>query len=104
MSAALDDQEYFRKNISRVIEVREWFSREAGPWGIGSSLPKQILFFLNPRGRGGELNFFRALFDRKILTRHYDEEGLRDGVRMTIGTREEMACALQVLKEILPIL
>jgi histidinol-phosphate aminotransferase len=104
VAAALHDQEYFRKNISRIIEVREWFRKEATALGY-RIIPSQANFvFPQPPQKGRGVKFFQTLFDRKILTRHYDEEGLRDGVRMTIGTREEMVCALQVLKEILPIL
>ena len=33
VSAALDDQEYFWENISKVVEVREWFSKEARALG-----------------------------------------------------------------------
>jgi histidinol-phosphate aminotransferase len=102
--AALQDQEYFRKNISRIVEVREWFTKEAMDLGY-RIIPSQANFvFPQPPQKGRGVKFYQTLFDRKILTRHYDEEGLRDGVRMTIGTREEMACALQALKEILPIL
>ena len=36
------------------------------------------------------MKFHELLLDRKILTRYYDGDGLRDGVRMTIGNREEM--------------
>jgi histidinol-phosphate aminotransferase len=60
--------------------------------------------FPRPPQKGRGVQFFQALFDRKILTRHYDEEGLRDGVRMTIGTREEMEITLQVMSEIRKIL
>ncbi len=103
VSAALDDQEYFRKNISRVVEVREWFSKEARALGY-RIIPSQGNFvFPRPLRKGRGAWFYQALFDRKILTRHYDEDGLRDGVRMTIGTREDMAFALQALKEILPL-
>ena len=104
VSAALDDQEYFRKNISRIIETREWFTKEVKALGY-RIIPSQANFvFPQPPQKGRGVKFYQSLFDRKILTRHYDEEGLRDGVRMTIGTREEMSCALQVLKEILAII
>jgi histidinol-phosphate aminotransferase len=103
-SAALEDQDYFQKNISRVVETREWFSREARALGY-RVLPSQANFlFPQPPGKGRGVNFFQALFDRKILTRYYDEEGLRDGVRMTIGTREDMETAFQVMKDILKVL
>jgi histidinol-phosphate aminotransferase len=101
VSAALDDQEYFWKNISRVVEVREWFTKEARALGY-RILPSQGNFvFPRPPQKGKGIKFYQALFDRGVLTRHYDEEGLRDGVRMTIGTREDMEAALQVMKEII---
>jgi histidinol-phosphate aminotransferase len=104
VSAALEDQDYFRKNISRVVETRDWFTREARALGY-RILPSQGNFvFPQPPQKGRGIQFFQALFDRKILTRHYDEEGLRDGVRMTIGTREEMEITLQVMDEIRKIL
>jgi histidinol-phosphate aminotransferase len=104
VAAALHDQEYFRKNILRIVEVREWFTQEAKALGY-RIIPSQANFvFPQPPQKGRGVKFYEALFERKILTRHYDEEGIRDGVRMTIGTREEMASALQVLKEILPTL
>jgi len=104
VSAALDDQEYFWKNISKVVETREWFSREARALGY-RILPSQGNFvFPQPAQKGKGIKFYQALFERRVLTRYYDEEGLRDGVRMTIGTREDMEAALRVMKEIRNIL
>jgi len=101
VSAALEDQDYFRKNISRVVETRGWFTQEAQALGY-RIIPSQGNFlFPQPPEKGRGIKFFQTLFDRKILTRHYDEEGLRDGVRMTIGTREEMEITLQVMNDIL---
>ncbi len=101
-AAALEDQPYFRKNISRIIEAREKTAREAAVLGYGI-IPSQANFiFPRPPQRGRGAEFYRALFEYKILTRHYDEPGLRDGVRMTIGTPEEMEQALDVMKKILP--
>ncbi len=103
VSAALDDQEYFRKNISRIVETREWFAREASALGY-RIIPSQANFvFPQPPQKGRGIKFYHTLFEKKILTRYYDEEGLRDGVRMTIGTPEDMSLALQVMKEILPL-
>jgi len=104
VSAALEDQDYFRRNISRIVETRDWFTREARALGY-RIIPSQGNFvFPRPPQKGRGVQFFQALFDRKILTRHYDEEGLCDGVRMTIGTREEMEITLQVMNKILKIL
>ena len=90
VSAALEDQEYFRKNIFTTIQAREWFSREASALGY-RIIPSQANFvFPQPPQKGRGVRFYQTLFEQKVLTRYYDEEGLRDGVRMTIGTPEEM--------------
>jgi histidinol-phosphate aminotransferase len=103
VAAALQDPEYFRKNIQQIIETRDWISKEAVALGY-RIIPSQANFiFPQPPQKGRGVKFYEALFNRKVLTRYYDEEGLRDGVRMTIGTREEMIATLRVLKEILPL-
>jgi histidinol-phosphate aminotransferase len=102
VTAALQDREYFQRNTQQVIATREWITKEATALGY-RIIPSQANFiFLQPpqKGRGGK--FYEALSARKILTRYYDDEGLQDGVRMTIGTRQEMDEVLRVLKEILP--
>jgi len=100
--AALEDQEYFRQNLSKIIEVREWFSREINALGY-RVIPSQANFiFPQPPQKGRGVKFYEALLAHKVLTRYYDEEGLRDGVRMTIGTKAEMVQVLRVMQEILP--
>lgn len=101
VAAALDDQEHFRKNISRIVETREWLCREARVLGYRILPSLGNFIFPQPPEKGRGIQFFHALFDRKVLTRYYDEEGLRDGVRMSIGTREDMETALQIMGDLL---
>jgi histidinol-phosphate aminotransferase len=101
-AAALEDQVYLRKNISQIVKTREWFSNEAVALGY-RIIPSQANFiFLQPPEKGRGAEFYKALLEKRVLTRHYDEEGLRDGVRVTIGRQDEMAEVLGVMKEILP--
>jgi histidinol-phosphate aminotransferase len=101
-AAALEDQEYFREKIRLVINTREWFFNEAKALRYRMIPSHANFLFPQPPQKGRGKAFFEALFRRKILTRYYDEEGLRDGVRLTIGTREEMERVLGVFREILP--
>ena len=102
VAAALEDQETLRRQISQIRETRGWFSRESKSLGY-RIIPSQANFiFLQPPQKGRGIKFYEALFARKILARYYDEPGLQDGVRLTIGKREEMERVLQVLKELLP--
>jgi len=102
VAAALDDREYFYRTISQIVETREWLTQEARAIGY-RIIPSQANFiFPRPSREGEGVKFYEALFSRGVLTRYYDQEGIRDGVRMTIGKREEMLAVLQVMKEILP--
>lgn len=99
--AALSDREYFQRNISRIVATREWFSQEARKLGY-SVIPSQANFVFPQPPRPGEgFSFYQALFEKKILTRYYGSEGLLDGVRMTIGTQEEMEITLRVMSELI---
>jgi histidinol-phosphate aminotransferase len=102
VAAALQDQEYLQRNIREIIGIREWFTK-----GIISLdyrvIPSQGNFiFPQPPQKGRGKKFYEFLLERKILTRYYDVEGLRDGVRMTIGTEEEMKAILQALRDLPP--
>ena len=102
VAAALEDQEYFREKIREVVDTRDWFFGEAKALGYRMVSSRANFLFPQPPRKGRGKTFFEALFRRKILTRYYDEEELRDGVRLTIGTREEMEKVLKVFREILP--
>jgi len=102
VAAALEDQKYFREKIRQVVNTREWFFAEAKTMGYRIVPSRANFLFPQPPQKGRGKSFFEALLRRKILARYYDEEGLRDGVRLTIGTREEMERVLQVFREILP--
>ncbi|MBU1208006.1 MAG: histidinol-phosphate transaminase [Proteobacteria bacterium] len=104
VSAALDDQEYFRKNIAQIVATRDWFTKEAKGLGYRIISSQGNFIFPQPPQKGKGNRFFQSLFDRKILTRHYDEEGLRDGVRMSIGSPKDMEITLQVMKDVLKVL
>jgi histidinol-phosphate aminotransferase len=102
VAAALEDQGYFQNSIRNIVKTREWFFQEATALGY-RIIPSQANFiFPQPPQKGRGKAFYRALFERRILTRYYDEEGLRDGVRLTIGTPKEMEQVLKVFREILP--
>ena len=42
---------------------------------------------------------YRALRDRKILVRYFDRPLLSDGLRITVGTDDEIAALLEALRE-----
>lgn len=97
--AALKDQEYFRESCRRIIETREWFAAELTAIGY-RVLPSQGNFvFASPPDRNGK-RVYDGLYSRRILVRLLSDPLLAHGLRISIGTREEMGTTLAALKEI----
>lgn len=97
--AALKDQEYFNQCCRRIRETREWFSGQLKSIGY-QVIPSQGNFvFASPPDRDGQ-RVYQGLYDRKILVRHFTDSLLRHGLRISIGTREEMERTFAALTEI----
>jgi len=97
--ASLQDQQYFRESCLKIIATREWFTRELTAIGY-NVIPSQANFvFAAPPDKNG-LRVYRGLYDRKILVRLLSDPLLAHGLRISIGTREEMETTLATLKEI----
>jgi histidinol-phosphate aminotransferase len=97
--AALEDQEYFRSTIDKIIATRNWFVAELENIGY-TVLPSQGNYvFAIPADRDGK-RIYEALFERKILVRFFSASLLAHGMRISIGTQEEMEMTVAALKEI----
>jgi len=97
--AALLDQDYFRSCIRKVRETRDWFSTELRGLGF-DVLPSQGNYvFAAPPDRNAS-RVYEGLFQRRILVRHFTDPLLAHGLRITIGTREEMEQTVSAIREI----
>ncbi len=97
--AALKDQPYFRESCRKIIETREWFTMELTAIGY-SVIPSQGNFvFATPPDKNGK-RVYTALYEHKILVRLLSDPLLAHGLRISIGTREEMETTLAILKKI----
>lgn len=97
--AALLDQDYFRDCVGKVRETREWFSNQLRGLGF-NVLPSQGNYvFAAPPGRDAK-RIYEGLFQRRILVRHFNDPLLAHGLRITIGTREEMEQTVSAIREI----
>jgi histidinol-phosphate aminotransferase len=97
--AALQDQDYFRECTRRICATREWFTAELRTLGYVVIPSQGNYVFAAPPDRDGE-RVYEGLFARKILVRHFTDPLLKHGLRISIGTREEMEKTLAALKEI----
>jgi histidinol-phosphate aminotransferase len=97
--AALRDRAYFAECCRKIGDTREWFSGELGRIGY-QVIPSQGNFvFASPPDRNGK-RVYEALYERKILVRFLSDPLLAHGLRISIGTREDMERTLTAMKEI----
>jgi histidinol-phosphate aminotransferase len=96
--AALLDQDYLKKRLAQICETRDWFTAELEKVGF-SVIPSQGNFvFASPADGNGE-RVYELLKTNKILVRHFSDPLLKHGLRISIGTREEMETTLKVLQQ-----
>jgi histidinol-phosphate aminotransferase len=99
VAAALRDQGYFRQCVARICDTRDWFRDELIASGY-TVLPSSANYlFASPPDRNG-LRVYEGLYQRKVLVRYFSDPALAHGVRISIGTREEMDRTLIALREI----
>ncbi len=99
-TAALEDPEYFEACRKAIIENREWTRAQLMKMGF-TVLDSQanFLFASAPNMTGAE--YQQKLRERNILIRYFDQPRIRDFVRITIGSREQMEKLIEATKEIL---
>lgn len=98
--AALQDQAYFSKRVEQVVATRNFFTEALR--GLGYHVypsAGNFVFAIPPDSDGKRL--YNALFERKILVRHFSDPLLAAGVRISIGTEKEMEQTLQVMRGII---
>lgn len=97
--AALEDQEYFRKRRDQVVATRQFFTTELQSLGYTVVESAGNFVFAVPADRNGK-RVYDGLYARKILVRHFGDPLLAHGLRISIGTREEMEQTLIAIREI----
>ncbi len=97
---ALKDKEYFDTNCQKIKENRAYTKKALEGLGF-RVLPSEtnFLFAESNMIEGGEL--YKALKERGVLVRHFNDPKISNFNRITIGSREEMDAFLEAVKEIL---
>jgi histidinol-phosphate aminotransferase len=99
-AAAIEDQEYFRATRSRIVATRA--RMEAALKDLGFSVtPSQANFVWCRRADRAVKPIYEELKKRSILVRYMNYEGYGDGLRISVGTEEEIDRLLAELKAIL---
>jgi histidinol-phosphate aminotransferase len=98
--ATLEDLAYYRANIGRVVRTRNRLAAQLTGLGF-DVVPSEtnFLFVRPPRLPAG--TWLRRLRDRKVLVRWFNTPGVRDYLRITVGTDREAAALVRAVKDIL---
>ncbi len=98
--ATLEYEDVTRKNCAEIIKVRQYTAEELKKRGFRlTDSSANFLFACHPALKGGEL--YRTLKKRGILVRHFDQPLIRDYIRITVGTKEQMDALLAAITQIL---
>jgi histidinol-phosphate aminotransferase len=95
-TAALQDLPWMARNVRRIQRSRRKLI--AGVQNLGFHvLPSQSNFVLARKPGENLKESYEALKRQKILVRYFDAPGLRDCIRITVGTPREVAVLLSAL-------
>ncbi len=98
--ASLEDAEYYKNCNRNTAEVREYTKAELKKRGFAMTDSKANFIFAKSDKIGGE-EYYLALKSKGVLVRHFKNDKIKDYVRITIGTKEQMDILLKVTDEIL---
>lgn len=99
--ASLEDTAYLMSNVQRIVAERERVFAELCTFDQLQPFPSQANFILM-RVRSGQAKALKqALEMRGVLLRYYSKPGLRDCIRISIGTTEQNDRALAALRAVL---
>ncbi len=99
-AAAMEDEEYFQEILGRIIKTRSRVSEELRSLGFRfRESGSNFVFVTHPEKDAEEI--FEKLRERDIFVRHFNRERIRNYLRISIGTDEEMVILIKALGEIL---
>jgi len=98
--AALADPTYYQRNFKTILGTRDQFSAELAQLDF-EVLPSQTNFVLTRPPKFDAQVWLKKLRDRKILVRWFSALEVRNYLRITIGTPEEMARFVKAAEAIL---
>ena len=97
---AMKDVAYFMQCTKKVVEAREYTKKELISLGF-EVLNSSANFLLARTDKMQGKNLYLALKEKGILVRYLGDERIKDFIRITIGSAQEMQAFIAAVKEIL---
>ena len=98
--AALREDSYYKNNARTIMENRSWTMEELQKLGFAGTDSRSNFLFVRHPSLGGEA-LYKKLKARGVLVRHFRKPRIEDYVRITVGSREQMAILLRETEAIL---
>ena len=98
-AGVMEDDEYTRANCRVIMENRSYLTNELEKLGF-YVIPSMANFVFARCGGISGKELYLSLKQKGVLVRYFDKERLFDYVRITIGTRQQLDCLLDKIKEI----
>ena len=99
-TVVIDDDEYFRSTIAKVVNTREWFTEELRKLGF-KVLPSSTNFVFASHTEKKAKDIFEEGKNRGIYVRYFNQPRIDNYLRITIGTDEEMKKVVEFLNDYL---
>lgn len=97
--ASLEDEAYFRSCLAKIVDTRDRMKGELEKRGFICQDSRTNFLFVRHKEKAAEY-LFEELKKRKIYVRHFGGERVREYLRISIGTEEQMDRLLEALDEI----
>jgi len=99
-TAAIDDQAWLAENRAKLIATRGRLT--AGMRELGfASVPSQANFVWNPHPSVPVRPLYEKLKENRVLVRYMNYAGWGDGLRISVGTDDQIDACLGLLKSML---
>lgn len=98
--AAIDDEEYYKATIAKIVKTREKAKEELKKLGF-KVLDSKTNFLFISHERVKALKLFADLKNRGIFVRHWEKPRIDNYLRVTVGTDAQMKKLYEALREIL---
>ena len=97
--AALDDVNFLKKTRQLTLKGKDFIYQELSRMGLGY-VPSVANFILIDTGTDGQ-KVFKAMLKFGVIVRQMSQYGLKNFIRLTIGTQKENLRAINVLRKVL---
>lgn len=97
--ASLENETYFSNCKTKIMQTRDSFIPKIAALNFDVTQSKANFIFCKHDTLSGE-TIYKKLYDAGILVRRWDDPQIKDWLRITIGTPEEMEQLLKELEKI----